>query len=47
VARRDKMAKRSGQWARVTLDEHVATTVEREWQTARAWLYAALTADAR
>jgi RNA polymerase sigma factor (sigma-70 family) len=91
------MAKRSGQWARVTLDEHVATTspnvdvldldsartrlatvdprktqiaelrffdglslaetgqalgvsvatVEREWQTARAWLYAALTADAR
>ncbi|HWB31451.1 MAG TPA: ECF-type sigma factor [Vicinamibacterales bacterium] len=96
-ARRDRMAKRSGRWARVTLDEHVATTgpdvdvldldraltrlatfdprktqiaelrffgglslaetgqalgvsvatVEREWQTARAWLYAALTADAR
>jgi RNA polymerase sigma factor (TIGR02999 family) len=96
-ARRDRMAKRSGRWARVTIDEHVATTgpdvdvldldraltrlatfdprktqiaelrffgglslaetgqalgvsvatVEREWQTARAWLYAALTADAR
>jgi RNA polymerase sigma factor (TIGR02999 family) len=96
-ARRGRMAKRSGQWARVTLDEYVAATgpnvdvldldraltrlatfdprktqiaelrffgglslaetgqalgvsvatVEREWQTARAWLYAALTADAQ
>jgi RNA polymerase sigma factor (TIGR02999 family) len=92
-ARGGKMAKRSGQWVRVTLDEGVAdlappdvqvldldralvrlaeldgrksriaelrffgglslaevghvlgisvATVEREWQTARAWLYAAL-----
>jgi RNA polymerase sigma factor (TIGR02999 family) len=92
-ARGGKMAKRSGQWLRVTLDEGVAdlappdlqvidldralvrlakfdnrksqiaelrffgglslaevghvlgisvATVEREWQTARAWLYAAL-----
>jgi RNA polymerase sigma factor (TIGR02999 family) len=91
-ARRRKMAKRSGRWARVTLDDRPATdeagvdvldldraltrlatldprktqiaelrffgglslaetgtalglsvaTVEREWQTARAWLYAAL-----
>jgi len=92
-ARRGKMAKRSGTWARVTLDERVAempapdvelldldavltrlatfdprksqiaelrffgglslhetaqvlhlsvATVERDWQAARAWLYAAL-----
>jgi RNA polymerase sigma-70 factor (ECF subfamily) len=92
-ARAGKMAKRSGQWARVTLDERVAgmpardvdvldldnaltrlaefdprksqiaelrffagfslaetgqalgisvATVEREWQTARAWLYGAM-----
>jgi RNA polymerase sigma factor (TIGR02999 family) len=93
-ARRRRMAKRSGQWARVTLDDQPAAsrsdvdvldldraltrlatldarkmqiaelrffgglslaetgatlgisvaTVEREWQTARAWLYAALAA---
>ena len=92
-ARAGKMAKQSGQWARVTLDEHVAkaptrdvdvldldhsltrlaeidprksqiaelrffaglslaetgqalgisvATVEREWQTARTWLYRAM-----
>ena len=97
-ARARKMAKRSGQWARVTLDEGVAqrqarevdlldldralnelatfdarksqvaelrffgglsleeaghvlglsvATMEREWQTARAWLYARLTAAPR